>query len=178
MYCTDFAWGPDTRPSSDLSLNNLGGPFNSAGRPRRPVKIDQPVEPGYDCVSIGQIGVLGPDAVEGMMVLRSESGLEFPMASFSAEVARQIAEFMEGKPSGQPSVYGMIEELCDNNDQFLVKVKIYQSGEAMRASLYFAGRRELVLRNHRASDAIALAMRYGVPILMREELLRSCGPGP
>ena len=142
------------------------------------MRIDEPAESGYECVSVGQIGVLGPDAVEGVLVLRSESGLEFPMASFSAEVARQIAESMDGKTPGQPSVHGMLEELCDNNGQFLVKVKLYQSGEAMRASLYFAGRRELVLRNYRASDAIALAMRYGAPILVREDVMRSCGPEP
>ena len=137
------------------------------------MEIDQPPEPGYDCVSVGQIGVLGP---EGVLVLRSESGREFPMASFSAEVAAQIAQSMEGKTPGQPSAYGMIEELCDNNGQFLVKVKLYQSGEAMRASLYFAGRRELVLRNYRASDAIALAMRCGAPILIREDLLLGIEP--
>ena len=140
------------------------------------MEIDQPPEPGYDCVSVGQIGVLGPEAVEGVLVLRSESGREFPMASFSAEVAAQIAQSMEGKTPGQPSAYGMIEELCDNNGQFLVKVKLYQSGEAMRASLYFAGRRELVLRNYRASDAIALAMRCGAPILIREDLLLGIEP--
>lgn len=141
-------------------------------RPARTVEIDQPREPGYDCVSIGQVGFADPYAIEGVVVLRSDSGREYPMSSFSGEVARHIAEFMDKKPSAPPSVYGMIEELCGNNGQFLAKVKLYESGEAVRANLYFAGRDSFVLRNYRASDAIALAIYYRAPILIREELLR------
>ena len=141
-------------------------------RPARAVEIDQPREPGYDCVSIGQVGFADPYAIEGVVVLRSDSGREYPMSSFSGEVARHMAEFMDDKSSAPPSVYGMIEELCGNNGQFLVKVKLYESGKAMRANLYFAGRQSLVLRNYRASDAIALAVYYSVPILIREDLLR------
>ena len=38
----------------------------------------------------------------------------------------------------------------------LVKVKIYESGDVLRANLYFTGKKDLVLRNYRASDAMAL----------------------
>lgn len=136
------------------------------------MEIDQPREPGYDCVSVGQVGFADPYAVEGVVVLRSDSGREYPMSSFSGEVARHIAEFMDDRDSAPPSVYGMVEELCGNNGQFLAKVKLYESGKVVRANLYFAGRQSFVLRNYRASDAIALAIYYSAPILIREELLR------
>ncbi len=48
----------------------------------------------------------------------------------------------------------------------------YESGEALRANLYFTGKKELVLRNYRASDAVALAAFYKIPILVRTNLLR------
>ena len=65
-----------------------------------------------------------------------------------------------------------IEEICEENEIFLVKVKIYESGQALRANLYFTGKTELVLRNYRASDAIALAVFYKIPILVRKNLLQ------
>jgi hypothetical protein len=49
---------------------------------------------------------------------------------------------------------------------------LYQSGDAVRANLYFAGKKDLVLRNYRASDAIALATFYSAPILIRKDLLK------
>jgi hypothetical protein len=54
----------------------------------------------------------------------------------------------------------------------LVKVKIYESGEALRANLYFTGKKDMVLRNYRASDAVALAVYYKIPILVRNNLLQ------
>jgi bifunctional DNase/RNase len=54
----------------------------------------------------------------------------------------------------------------------LVKVKIYESGEVLRANLYFTGKKDIVLRNYRASDAMALASYYSIPILVRKNLLK------
>ena len=54
----------------------------------------------------------------------------------------------------------------------LGKVKIYESGEAIRANLYLTGKKDLVLRNYRASDAVALAMYYNIPIMVRKSMLR------
>jgi hypothetical protein len=45
-------------------------------------------------------------------------------------------------------------------------------GEALRANLYFTGKKDLVLRNYRASDAVALAVFYKIPILVRASMLR------
>ena len=66
----------------------------------------------------------------------------------------------------------MLEDICDANELVLVKVKIYESGEALRANLYLTGKKDLVLRNYRASDAVALAMYYNIPIMVRKSMLR------
>jgi bifunctional DNase/RNase len=66
----------------------------------------------------------------------------------------------------------MIEQICEESELLLVKVKIYESGGIFRANLYLTGRKEIVLRNFRASDAIALATFYNIPILVRKNLLQ------
>ena len=66
----------------------------------------------------------------------------------------------------------MIEEICEENELVLVKVKIYESGEVLRANLYFTGKKDMVLRNYRASDAMALGAFYKIPILVRKNLLK------
>jgi len=66
----------------------------------------------------------------------------------------------------------MIEEICEENELILVKVKIYESGAVLRANLYFTGKKDLVLKNYRASDAMALASYYTIPILVRKNLLK------
>jgi len=66
----------------------------------------------------------------------------------------------------------MIEEICEENELILVKVKIYESGDVLRANLYFTGKKDLVLRNYRASDAMTLGAFYNIPILVRKNLLK------
>ena len=66
----------------------------------------------------------------------------------------------------------MIEEISEVNELVLVRIKVYESGSVLRANLYFTGKSELVMRNYRASDAIALASFYNVPILIRKNLLK------
>ena len=91
--------------------------------------------------------------------------------AFSGEVARHISNFHSDDQS-VPTIYKMLEEICEENEIFLVKVKIYESGQALRANLYFTGKTDLILRNYRASDAIALAVFYKIPILIRKNLLQ------
>ena len=134
--------------------------------------INQDQEPDYESVKIDYVGFVDPYAVEGMTVLKSNEGQEFHMRAFSGEVARHIASFTEDSTDSVPSIYKMIEEICDENELVLVKVKIYESGEVLRANLYFTGKKDLVLRNYRASDALALAAYYNIPILVRKNLLK------
>ena len=134
--------------------------------------IDQAQEPDYDSVKIDYVGFVDPYAVEGMVVLKADNGKEFHMRAFSGEVAKHISSFGETDENFPPSIYKMIEDICEYTELILVKVKIYGSGDVLRANLYFAGKKDLVLKNYRASDAMALAAFYKIPILVRKNLLK------
>lgn len=136
------------------------------------MNIDQEQEPDYDSVTIDYVGFVDPYAVEGLVVLKADNGKEFHMRAFSGEVAKHISSFGESEGESSPSIYKMIEEICEQSELVLVKVKIYESGEVLRANLYFTGKKDLVLRNYRASDAMALAAYYNIPILVRKNLLK------
>jgi len=136
------------------------------------VEIDQKQEPDYESVKIDYVGFVDPYAVEGMLVLKGDEGKEFHMRAFSGEVARHISSFIENSNDSVPTIYKMLEEICEVNELILVKVKVYDSGEILRANLYFTGKQDLVLRNYRASDAMALATFYNIPILVRKNLLK------
>ena len=139
---------------------------------RNTMDIDQAPEPDYDSVTIDYVGFVDPYAVEGMVVLKADNGKEFHMRAFSGEVAKHISSFDDTEGEQTPSIYRMIEEICEQNELSLVKVKIYESGDVLRANLYFTGKKDLVLRNHRASDAMALAAYYKIPLLVRKKLLK------
>ena len=124
----------------------------------------------YVQVKIGNIG-LSTLNLEGFLVLKTEGGMEFPISAFSGEVAKHIAIFKEGKKDLIPTIYNMVEQIAEESGLVLVNVRIYSSGEALRANLYFTGKKNIILRNFRASDAIALATFYDIPILIRKEML-------
>ena len=136
------------------------------------MKIDQGQEPDYDVVKITYVGFVDPYAVEGMLVLTADNGREFHMRAFSGKIAKHICSFSEENKNSIPTIYKMVEEICEENELMLVKVKIYESGEVLRANLYFTGKKDLVLRNYRASDGLALATFYKIPILVRKNLLK------
>ena len=139
----------------------------------RTMDINQAQEPDYESVKIDYVGFVDPYAVEGMVILKSDNGKEFHMRAFSGEVAKHISSFGDNNGGETaPSIYKMIEDICEENELVLVKVKIYESGEVLRANLYFTGKKDLVLRNYRASDAMALAAYYNIPILVRKTLLK------
>ena len=139
---------------------------------RNTMDINQAPEPDYDSVKIDYVGFVDPYAVEGMVVLKADNGKEFHMRAFSGEVAKHISSFDDSEGEQAPSIYRMIEEICEQNELTLVKVKIYDSGDVLRANLYLTGKKDLVLRNHRASDAMALAAYYKIPLLVRKKLLK------
>lgn len=133
------------------------------------MKIDEKPDEDYETVVISELGLVDP--MTGAMVLKSIEGKEFHITAFSSEVARYIANFIEGKREEVPTIYNMFEQMCEENEVYLVKVKIYETGGIFRANLYFTGRKEIILKYYRASDAIALATFYNVPILVRKDLL-------
>jgi len=122
-----------------------------------------------EVVRIDQIGItnLGTGAV----ILKTDSGKEFPISAFSTETAKIISMFHEYKQVEIPSMYHMVEQICEELEMLLVKVRIYYDGNALRSNLYFTGKKELILRNYRASDAIALAAFYNIPILLKKDML-------
>lgn len=136
------------------------------------MKIDEIQDSDYVDVKITYVGFVDPYGVEGILILRSDDGKEFHMRAFSGEVARHITSFIDGQRDSIPTIYNMIEEVAELNELLLVKVKVYESGNVLRANLYFTGKNELVMRNYRASDALALAAFYSVPILVKKTLLK------
>lgn len=136
------------------------------------MEIDQAQEPDYESAKIRYVGTVDPYYLEGMVVLKSDDGKEFHMNAFSGEVAKYISSFAGDGKEQVPSIYKMIAEICEENELVLVKVKVYESGDVLRANLYLTGKKDIVLKNYRASDALALAAFYKIPILVRKTLLR------
>ena len=126
----------------------------------------------YTTAKITHVGFIDPYAMEGIVILQSDDKKEFHMRAFSGEVARHVKSFLENQRDSLPTIYHMIEEICEQNEMLLVKVKVYESGSVLRANLYFTGKKDIVLRNYRASDAVALAAFYNIPILVRKTLLK------
>ena len=125
----------------------------------------------YVLAKIGQVGHVDKLGVEGVLVLISQDGREFPMLAFSGEVAQHIVRFQNGDKNSIPTIYNLVEEIAVMQDLLLLEVRVYQSGSVLRANLYFKKRDgEIVLRNYRASDAIALASYYDAPIKVRKNL--------
>ena len=136
------------------------------------MKINEVQDSDYEDAKITYVGFVDPYGVEGLLILRSDDGKEFHMRAFSGEVARHITNFIDGHRDSIPTIYNMIEEIAELNELLMVKIKVYESGSVLRANLYFTGKTELVMRNYRASDAVALASFYNVPILVRKSLLK------
>ena len=136
------------------------------------LRIDQEIDSEYEIVKIHNVGLADPLALQGVLILKTDDGKEFPIYAFSGEVARYISNFINEKRDSLPTIYNMFEQICEESELLLVKIKIYQSGDALRANLYFTGKKDLVLRNFRASDAVALATFYNAPILIRKDLLK------
>ncbi|MCV0400048.1 MAG: DUF151 domain-containing protein [Nitrosarchaeum sp.] len=122
-----------------------------------------------EIISIDKIGIT--DLGLGVIIFKTSDGNEFPISAFSAETAKIISEFQEGRINEIPTTYNIVEQVCEEFEIQLVKVRIYDNGNALRANLYFTGKKDLVLRNYRASDAIALAVLYRIPILIKKSIL-------
>ncbi len=130
-------------------------------------------EDEYIHAKISYVGFADQLGLEGIVILKAFDGKEFPMRAFSGEVARHIWRFQEGDKNTIPTIYNLVEEIAVLQDLLLMEIRIYQSGSVLRANLYFKGRTEsLILRNYRASDSIALAVYYDIPIKVRKNLFQ------
>ncbi len=122
-----------------------------------------------EVVNIDKIGIT--ELGQGVVIFKTDDGKIFPISAFSSDTAKIISDLREGINNEMPSIYSMLEQVCETLGLMLVKVRIYDSGQALRANLYFTGKKDQVLRNYRASDAIALATLYSIPILVKKDLL-------
>jgi bifunctional DNase/RNase len=130
-----------------------------------------PGEDEYIVAKISYVGFADQLGLEGIVILKTFDGKEFPMRAFSGEVARHISRFQDGDKNTIPTIYNLVEELAVTQDLLLLEVRVYQSGSVLRANLYFKNRKEnFIMRNYRASDAIALAAYYDIPIRVRRNL--------
>ena len=136
------------------------------------MKIDETPDQDYEVVKIANVGI-DSHGNQGVLILNSSDNKEFHMSAFSTEVAMLISSFMNDGHHTIPTIYNMIEQICEESELLLVKIKIYETGNILRANLYFTGKKDLILRHFRASDAIALATFYNIPILVRKKLLES-----
>ena len=132
------------------------------------MKIDD-IDTDYETVKIDQVGIIDP--LTGAILFKNET-VEFVMSGFSSEVAGFISDFLKGKREDPPTIYRLVEQICEENEILLVKVKVYETGGIFRANLYFTGKKDMVFRNFRASDAIALATYYNIPVLVRKSMLK------
>ncbi len=128
-------------------------------------------EDEYIVAKISYVGFADQLGLEGIVILKTFDGKEFPMRAVSGEVARHISRFQDGDKNTIPTIYNLVEELAVTQDLLLLEVRVYQSGSVLRANLYFKNRKEnFIMRNYRASDAIALAAYYDIPIRVRRNL--------
>lgn len=122
-------------------------------------------------VDISYVGFIDQFGLEGMVVLKNLKGDEFPIRAFSGEVAKHISRFRDGDKTTIPTIYNLIEEISVLQDLLLIEVRIYRTGSVLRSNLYFKTRKDVItLTNYRASDSIALAAFFDVPIKIRREL--------
>ena len=122
-------------------------------------------------VNISYVGFIDQFGLEGMVVLKNLRGEEFPIRAFSGEVAKHILRFKDGDKTTIPTIYNLIEEISVLQDLLLIEVRIYRTGSILRSNLYFKTRKDVItLTNYRASDSIALAAFFDVPIKIRREL--------
>ncbi len=150
-----------------LRLNILSKKINHTDKIEPKILI-QDFDEDSKVVNIDKIGIT--ELGQGAVILKTDDGKEFPISAFSPDTAKSISDFREGKLHEIPSIYNMLEQICEDSGLLLVKVRIYDSGQALRANLYFTGKKELILRNYKASDAIALATFYSIPILIKKSL--------
>lgn len=122
-------------------------------------------------VEIKSLGYVS-ESCEGVVEFVAEDGRTFTMNSFSSEVSYHINRFVGGDRSSIPTVYNLVEELANQIGVELEKVEIYERGNVLRANVYFIGRnKKFSLENYRASDAVALAAFYNMPIYIDDLLL-------
>jgi len=89
----------------------------------------------YIQARISYVGFADQLGLEGVVILKTFDGKEFPMRAFSGEVARHISRFQEGDKNTIPTIYNLVEEIAVMQDLLLMEVRVYQSCSVLRSNL-------------------------------------------
>lgn len=128
----------------------------------------------YVQVEVSKVDFTDDSGQEGLIWLRSKDNKVFVMRAFSGEVAMHMRRFIKGDRSSIPSVFNIIEELAERDGLHLGGIEVYPSGDVLRSDMQFLGKgKDVLLKGYRASDAIALALFYDVPIMLHHSLPQS-----
>ena len=99
------------------------------------MEINEVQDPDYEVVTISNLGFVDPYGNEGLVILHSDDKREFHMRAFSGEVSRHIASFLDDDHDTVPTIYKMLEDICEANELLLVKVKIYEMIKAFGCNI-------------------------------------------
>ncbi len=118
-----------------------------------------------------EIGDLGMDPTSGafVVVLEEQGGVRRLPIWIGHSEARAIASELEHEVPLRPNTHDLAKRLVDRLDGALERVVVTELSEGIyyaRIDLRAGGRRLAV--DSRPSDAIALALRYGAPLFVRE----------
>src|SRR3989337_1413213 len=105
-------------------LIKFANPKFSLKKSKSTLRIDQEPNADYELVKIHGVGLADPFAVQGVVVLKTDDGKEFPISAFSGEVAQYISNFIDEKRDSLPTIYNMLEQICEENELLLVIVKV------------------------------------------------------
>ena len=93
-----------------------------------PRSFEEDSDEGYIQAKISYVGFADQLGLEGIVILKTFEGKEFPMRAFSGEVARHISRFQGGDKNMIPTIYNLVEEIAVTQDLLLIEVRVYQSG--------------------------------------------------
>ncbi|MFT3715100.1 MAG: bifunctional nuclease family protein [Gordonia sp. (in: high G+C Gram-positive bacteria)] len=126
---------------------------------------------------MGEMRVVGirvePPQNQPVLLLREETGERYLPIWIGQSEAASIALQQRGIEAPRPLTHDLIVNLCEAFDQKLTQVKIVdvQEGTYYAEMVFDSG----VEVSARPSDAIAVAMRFGAPIVATDEVLDDAG---
>ncbi len=123
----------------------------------------------HTVLSVGESGYC-------VVLLKEKGGSRYLPVWVRVHQAQPIALWMQNVRLGRPHTHDLLLELADKLGLKLVGVNIYDVEKGALLS-------RIILRKHgeeialecRASDAIAVAVKKGVPITVTEEIIRIAG---
>ena len=117
----------------------------------------------YISARISYVGFVDQLGLEGVVVLKSNEGKEFPMRAFSGEVARHISRFQEGDKGSIPTIYKLVDALSSMPYPLHVDGPMFARASVLSAVLYFTNSNgEIALRNYIFSTSMELARCYAI----------------